>query len=145
MCLVAKQCLTLCNPMDCSPPGSSVHGDSLGENTGVGCHALLIIYNSRVVSLIQDWQTHGMYYFRLCNTCACLAAQSGLTLCDPMGCGPPGSSVHGILQARILTGLPSPPPGDLPNPGIKRWSPALQADSLPSEPPRTSVKKKKKN
>ena len=39
--LVAQSCLTLCNPMDCSPPGSSVHGDSPGKNTGVGCHALL--------------------------------------------------------------------------------------------------------
>ena len=36
-----QSCLTLCNPMDCSPPGSSVHGDSPGKNTGVGCHALL--------------------------------------------------------------------------------------------------------
>ena len=34
-------CLTLCNPVDCSPPGSSVHGDSPGKNTGVDCHALL--------------------------------------------------------------------------------------------------------
>ena len=33
--------LTLCDPMNCSPPGSSVHGDSPGKNTGVGCHALL--------------------------------------------------------------------------------------------------------
>ena len=33
--------LTLCDPMDCSPPGSSVHEDSPGRNTGVGCHALL--------------------------------------------------------------------------------------------------------
>ena len=32
---------TLWDPIDCSPPGSSVHGDSLGKNTGVGCHALL--------------------------------------------------------------------------------------------------------
>ena len=40
-CLVAQLCLTLCDPMDCSPPGSSVHGDSPGKNTGVGCHALL--------------------------------------------------------------------------------------------------------
>ena len=40
-CLVAQSCLTLCNPMDYSPPGSSVHGDSPGKNTGVGCHALL--------------------------------------------------------------------------------------------------------
>ena len=31
----------LCNTMGCSPPGSSVHGDSLGKNTGVGCHFLL--------------------------------------------------------------------------------------------------------
>ena len=36
-----QQCLTLCNPMDCSPPGYSIHGDSPGKNTGVGCHALL--------------------------------------------------------------------------------------------------------
>ena len=40
-CLVAQLCLTLCNPMDCSQPGSSVHGDSPGMNTGVGGHALL--------------------------------------------------------------------------------------------------------
>ena len=34
-------CVWLCDPMDCSPPGSSVHGDSPGRNTGVGCNALL--------------------------------------------------------------------------------------------------------
>ena len=56
-----------------------------------------------------------------------------LTLCDPMDCSPPGSSVHGILQARILGGLPSPLPWGLPNSGIKTASPAipaLQTDSL---------------
>ena len=41
LCLVAQSCLTLCDPMDCSPPGSSVHRDSPGKNTGVGCQALL--------------------------------------------------------------------------------------------------------
>ena len=41
MCLVSQSCPTLCNLMDCSLPGSSVHGDSLGKNTGVGCHAFL--------------------------------------------------------------------------------------------------------
>ena len=41
MCLVTQLCLTLWNPMECSPPGSFVHGDSPGKNTGVGCHALL--------------------------------------------------------------------------------------------------------
>ena len=40
LCLVAQSCPALCFPMDCSPPGSSVHGDSPGKNTGVGCHAL---------------------------------------------------------------------------------------------------------
>ena len=41
LCLLTQSCLTLCEPMDCSLPGSSVHRDSLGKNTGVGCHALL--------------------------------------------------------------------------------------------------------
>ena len=41
LCLIAQSCLTLCTPMDCSPPGSCVHGDSPGKNTGAGCHALL--------------------------------------------------------------------------------------------------------
>ena len=39
--LVTQWCLTLCDPMDYSLPGSSVHGDSPGKDTGVGCHALL--------------------------------------------------------------------------------------------------------
>ena len=38
---VAQSCPILCDPMDCCPPGSSVHGDSPGKHTGVGCHALL--------------------------------------------------------------------------------------------------------
>ena len=38
---VLQSCPTLCNATDCSPPGSSVHGDSLGKSTRVGCHALL--------------------------------------------------------------------------------------------------------
>ena len=41
LCLVTQLCLTLCDPMDCSPPGSSVHRDSPGKNTRVGCHPLL--------------------------------------------------------------------------------------------------------
>ena len=53
-----------------------------------------------------------------------------------MDCSPPGSSVSGILQARILeSGWPFPSPEDLSSPGIEPESPALQADSLPSEPP----------
>ena len=52
-----------------------------------------------------------------------------------MDCSPPVSSVHGILQARILEWVAFLSPGYLPNPGVKFGSPALQADSLPSEPP----------
>ena len=39
--VVTQLCPTFCDPMDCSPLGSSVHGDSPGKNTEVGCHALL--------------------------------------------------------------------------------------------------------
>ena len=64
-----------------------------------------------------------------------LIAQSCQTLCNPMDCSPPGSSVHEILQARIPSGLPFPSPEGLPNPGIEPGSPALQVDSLLSESP----------
>ena len=67
--------------------------------------------------------------------CECEVAQSCPTLCDPVDCSPPGSSVHGILQARILEWFAMSFSRDLPNPGIKPGSPALQADALSSEPP----------
>ena len=50
--------------------------------------------------------------------------------CDPIYCSPPGSSVHGILQARLLEGLPFLPAGDFPDPGIQSESPSLAGDSL---------------
>ena len=46
--------LTLCDPVDCSPPGSSVHGDSPGENIGVGCHALLQGGSSSVSQTVKN-------------------------------------------------------------------------------------------
>ena len=49
--------------------------------------------------------------------------QSCLTFCDPLDCCPPGSSVYGIFQARILKWVPIPPPGNLPNAGIESLSP----------------------
>ena len=64
-----------------------------------------------------------------------LVTQSCPPLCNPMDCSPPGSSVHGIFQEEYQSGLPCPPPGDLPTPGIDSRSPALQADSLSSESP----------
>ena len=41
------------------------------------------------------------------------------TVCDPMDCSPPGSSVHGVLRQEYWSGLPCPPSGDLPNPGVE--------------------------
>ena len=61
-------------------------------------------------------------------------AQSCPTLCDPMDCSPPGSSVHGILQAKILGWVALPSPGDLLDPGIEPRSPALWAVALSSSP-----------
>ena len=73
-----QSCPTLCDPTD----GSLPHPwDSPGKNTGVGCHFLL---QCRKVKSDSE------------------VAQSCPTLSDPMDCGPPGSSVHGIFQARVL-------------------------------------------
>ena len=75
-----QSCLTLCDPIDGSPPGSHPW-DSPGKNTGVGCHFLLQCMKVKRESEV---------------------AQSCPTLCDPIDGSPPGSSVHGILKARVL-------------------------------------------
>ena len=65
---------------------------------------------------------------------ACSVAKLCLTLFNSVNCSSLGSFVHGILQARILSGLPGPPPGDLPDPGIKYSplvAPALASGVLP--------------
>ena len=64
-----------------------------------------------------------------------LVIQSHLTLCDSVDCSPPISSVHGILQA-ILGWVVIPLSRGFPDLGTNPRSPVLQADSLPSEPPR---------
>ena len=74
-------CPTLCDPRDGSPPGSPRPWDSPGKNTGVGCHFLL-----RCMKVKRESEV----------------AQSYLTCSDPTDCSPPGSSVHGIFQARVL-------------------------------------------
>ena len=76
-----QACLTLCDPIDGSPPGSPRPRDSPGKNTGVGCHFLLQCMKVKSESEVT---------------------QSCPTLSDPMDCSLPGSSVHGIFQARVL-------------------------------------------
>ena len=72
--------------------------------------------------------------------CVCVS-QSCPTLCDPMDCSPPGSSVTEFSRQEYWSELPFPSPGDLPDPGMEPRSTALQADSLLSEPPGKHNKK----
>ena len=63
-----------------------------------------------------------LFLTRLFNTpmrVACASAQPCQTLCDPVDCSPPGSSVLGFSRQEYWSGLPFPSPGDLPHPGIK--------------------------
>ena len=141
---VAESCRTLCDPMDCSLPGSSVHGISRQEYwsgvplpsphcsldssnpwypylaQGLCTSWLLILWGSaqsffsKKPSLsIQCYHTlplnfSTVYFFyshypHLRLSCVqSKSLQSCPTLCNPMDCSLPGSSVHGILQARIL-------------------------------------------
>ena len=66
--------------------------------------------------------------------CVCSVTQPCPTLCDPKDCSPPGSSVHGILQARTLECV-AMPLSIFPTQGLNPDPPALQVDSLPAEPP----------
>ena len=80
---------------------------------------------------------HFLVYVCICVcVCVCLVAQSCLTLCDPMDCSPPGSSVLGDSPGKnIGVGFHALLQGNLPSPGIEPGSPALQADSLPADLP----------
>ena len=99
--------------MDCSLSGSSVRGDSPGENTGVGSHALLQgifpsshTLNPHLLHLLH-WYVGSLplpplgkpgFY----HAAAAKSLQSCPTLCDPIDGSPPGSPVPGILQAKTL-------------------------------------------
>ena len=145
--LAAQSCPTLCDPTDCSPPGSSVHGvfqarilgwvaisssrgsSQLRDQTHVSCvsciggrffttvppgkpRALMFLsclkYLPKNMWLSADGdranKIQKCYYARCNSVQFSSVAQLCPTLRDPMNSGPPGSSVHGILQARILEG-----------------------------------------
>ena len=170
--------------MDCSPPGSSVQGDSPGKNTGVDCHFLLqrILILSNLKNILASFaspleipdllelnlpsqcipQLSGVWVTRrlgpvtpkgiwcleslakerlnlLSVFCAmCSVAQWCLTLCNPMVCSPPGSSVRGIFQVIVLEWVAissfrgSSHPGTEP---LSPASPALAGRFFTTEPP----------
>ena len=98
-----------CNPMNCSPPGSSVHGIfqvRILEWVATSFSKRRIQFlNSRYLEFLTSSVIILGYFVMLC---VCLVAQSYQTLCNPMDCSPPGSSVPGILQARILEWVAMP-------------------------------------
>ena len=93
--------------------------------------------NSRCPGKLKSQMNNGMClkYCMGCEKVKVLVTQSCHTLCDPLVCSPPGSSVYGILQARILEWIAIPSPEDLPNPGIELMSPALVGKFFTTEPP----------
>ena len=80
-------------------------------------------------------QLQGKSEIRILFHIISVVAQSCPTLFDPVDCSPPGSSVHGILQGRILESVAISFSRGSSDPGIEPGSPASQADALPSEPP----------
>ena len=75
---------------------------------------------------IINWSHHITHQIlRPYSYCCCIVTKSCLTLCDLMDCSPPGCSVHGISQSRILEQVVIPSSRDLPYTGIKHASPAL--------------------
>ena len=106
MCLVTQSCPTVCKSMNCSLPGCSVHGDSSGKNTGVGCHD----------HLQGIFPTQGL--------------KPGLPHCRQiLYC------LSHQWRGRILKWVAYPFSSGFFDPGIQSESPALQADSLPAEQP----------
>ena len=106
--------------MDCNPLSSSVYG--ILQARILEWDAILFSYMHTYIHKYM-WKSESE------------VTQSCPTLCDLVDYSLPGSSVHVILQARILEWLPFPSPEDLADPGVKPGSSALEADTLTSEPP----------
>ena len=106
--LIVRLCPTLCDPMDCSSPDSSVHGDSPGKNIRGDCHALLQgIFPTQGLNPRLPHRGQILYYLShqgrfQGSHAAAKSLQSCPTLCYPIDGSPPGSPVPGIFQARTL-------------------------------------------
>ena len=105
-----------------SCPKSHANQSSLGSPQALGGY-LYILYKV-VIPFPLHWEYEKMSVSRSCPA-----------LRNPVDCGPPGSSVHGVSQSRILEWVAISFSRRLPDPGIEPGSSAWQADSLPSKPP----------
>ena len=91
-------------------------------------HSFFLSKNKERMGLAQSWSLE----IKISSKGAPPTTTEGVSVCS---CSGVFDSVHGILQARLWSGLPCPPPEDLLNPGIEPRSPTLQVDPLLSEPP----------
>ena len=135
---------TFCDPMDYSPPSSSVYADSPGKNIGVGFHALLQgIFltqglNPRLLCLLH-WQADSLPLAPPGKPMKVKVKVKSLScvrlFATPWAVAYQAPPSMGFSRQEYYSGLPFPSPGDLPDPGIKPWSPAFQSDALTPEPP----------
>ena len=118
--------------MDCSPPGSSVHG----------------IFQARILQWVAISFSRGSFWPKDRTWVSCIAGRvftgctdlamkslSRVQLCDPMDCSLSSSSIHGIFQARVLEWTAISFSKGSSRPRNQTRSPTLQADALLSEPP----------
>ena len=146
MCLVAQSCPTLCDSVNCSPPGSPVPGDPPGKNTQVG------INNDILLLIILHYHSFNLRMTMSCSWKQETAWQScaGKIKMRLNGGAPTWTTrkdtFHTVCwdytqelnqdKGAVLIIKPCPSSGDLPNPGTEPRSPTLQEYSLASEAPR---------
>ena len=136
---VTQSCPTLCIPMDCSPPGSSLHG----------------IFQARVLEWIAISFSKGSSWTRDRTWVSCIAGwcftswatrespkeqwkwkwSRVLLFATPWAVAYQAPPSMEFSRQEYWSGFPFPSPGVLPDSGIEPGSPALQADALPSKPP----------
>ena len=110
-CLLAQLCPILWDPLDCSPPGSSIHG--ISQASILESVAIPFSWGS---SQPRDWTRvfcigRQIFYGLGHQGSPCMYTQSlhlGPNICDSMDCGLPGSSVHGVFPAWILEWVAMP-------------------------------------
>ena len=139
MCEVAQLCLTLCDPVDCSPPGSSVHGILQARILEwVAVPVSRGSFEPRSPTLQEDAspaEPPGKPKYYIERKVKVKSLSRVRLFAIPWTVVYQASLSMGFSRQEYWSGLPFPSPGDLPDPGIDPRSPALQADALPSEPP----------